>query len=123
MTHRLRLPLRLSVVGSALLVALAAAPAAFAAPPITIAVEAPISGPQASNGVDILRGAQLAVRQVNARGGLLGRRVVLVRGDDRGDASRAKATARKVIARHPVAVIGPYNSSVGLANLSLYRRA
>jgi branched-chain amino acid transport system substrate-binding protein len=115
--------LRLSVLGGALLVALVAAPAASAAPPIAIAVEAPISGPQASNGRDILRGVQLAVRQVNARGGLLGRRVVLVRGDDRGDASRAAATARKVIARRPVAVIGPYNSSVGLANLSLYRRA
>ena len=38
-------------------------------------------------------------------------------------ASRAKPTARKVIARDPVAVIGPYNSSVGLENLPLYRRA
>lgn len=120
--------LRPSVLAAGLaLVALAAAPAASAkkpAPaPITIAVEAPISGPQLSNGVDILRGVQLAVRQANAGGGVLGRRVVLVKGDDRGDAARAKPTARKVIARKPVAVIGPYNSSVGLENLPLYRGA
>jgi branched-chain amino acid transport system substrate-binding protein len=116
--------LRLSVLAGLALLALVAAPAASAkTQPIVIAVEAPISGPQSSNGVDILRGAQLAVRQVNRRGGVLGRRVVLVKGDDRGDASRAAGTARKVIARHPVAVIGPYNSSVGLVNLPLYRAA
>ena len=119
--------LRLPVLAGLALTVLAPVPAASAdgplPPPIRIAVEAPITGPQASNGVDILRGVRLAVRQANARGGVLGRRVVLVQGDDRGDASRAKPTARKVIARQPVAVIGPYNSSVGLENLSLYRRA
>jgi branched-chain amino acid transport system substrate-binding protein len=120
--------LRPSVLAAGLaLVAFAAAPVASAkkpAPaPIAIGVEAPISGPQSSNGVDILRGVQLAVRQANARGGVLGRRVVLVKGDDRGDAKRAKPTARRVIARKPVAVIGPYNSSVGLENLPLYRAA
>lgn len=123
----LRCPRPTLLVGP-LLVSLVAAPAASARshaspPPLTIAVEAPISGPQSSNGVDILRGVKLAVRQANAHGGVLGRRVVLVQGDDRGDASRAQATARSVIARRPVAVIGPYNSSVGLANLPLYRRA
>jgi branched-chain amino acid transport system substrate-binding protein len=122
----LRCP-RLSVLVGTVLAALVSVPAAAAAPPtdppIVIAVEAPISGPQSSNGVDILRGVKLAVRHVNRHGGLLGRRVVLVQGDDRGQASRAEATARKVIARRPVAVIGPYNSSVGLVNLSLYRRA
>jgi len=118
--------LRLSVFAAGLaLVALVAAPAASAKQPapIAIAVEAPISGPQSSNGVDILRGVQLAVKQANKAGGVLGRRVVLVKGDDRGDAKRAKPTARKVIARKPVAVIGPYNSSVGLENLPLYRSA
>jgi branched-chain amino acid transport system substrate-binding protein len=115
-----------SLVLTGLALALVVAPTATAkkpAAPLVIAVEAPITGPQSSNGVDILRGAQLAVRQANASGGVLGRRVVLVRGDDKGQASRAKATARKVIARKPVAVIGPYNSSVGLENLPLYRSA
>lgn len=122
----LRCPRSTPLVGL-LLVSLVAVPAASArshtSPPLVIAVEAPISGPQSSNGVDILRGVKLAVRQANAHGGVLGRRVVLVRGDDRGDASNAKAAAQKVIARRPVAVIGPYNSSVGLVNLPLYRRA
>lgn len=124
------MPRRVSLLILASLALLAAAVAAATTsadntprPPIVIAVEGPISGPTASTGVDIARGAALAVRQVNAHGGVLGRRIVLVRGDDAGEASRAAATAREVIANRPVAVIGPYNSSVGLVNLPIYRRA
>ena len=42
--------------------------------------------------------------------------------DDKGDATHAKGVARRVIARRIHFVIGPYNSSVGIANLGLYRR-
>jgi ABC-type branched-subunit amino acid transport system substrate-binding protein len=42
--------------------------------------------------------------------------------DDRGDSANAKAVARRVIAKGINFVIGPYNSSVGIANLALYRR-
>src|SRR5262249_42520854 len=73
-------------------------------------------------GLDQLRGVQLAVSQLNAHGGLWnGRRVALYLADDKADASRAKSVARRVIAKGIHFVIGPYNSSVGLANLPLYR--
>jgi branched-chain amino acid transport system substrate-binding protein len=91
--------------------------------PIVIAVESPQSGDQASNGLDQLRGAQLAVRQINAKGGVLGRPVRILRADDRGDARRALPVARRAIAAGAPFVIGPYNSSVGIANLPLYRRS
>ncbi|HEY5695187.1 MAG TPA: branched-chain amino acid ABC transporter substrate-binding protein [Gaiellaceae bacterium] len=90
--------------------------------PLLLAVEGPQSGAQAANGLDQLRGVRLAVRQLNAHGGLWnGRKVVLVPADDRGEASRAKAVALRVIAKGIRFVIGPYNSSVGLANLPVYR--
>jgi branched-chain amino acid transport system substrate-binding protein len=89
-------------------------------PPIKIAVEAPLSGSQSSNGLDMLRGVQLAVRQVNAADGVLGRRVKIIRADDKGDQSNAKRVARRVIKKKAVAVIGPYNSSVGIVNLPIY---
>lgn len=91
--------------------------------PLLIAVEGPQSGAQAPNGLDQLRGVELAVSQLNAHGGLWdGRKVVLFHANDKGEAARAKAVARRVIARRIHFVIGPYNSSVGLANLSFYRR-
>jgi branched-chain amino acid transport system substrate-binding protein len=91
--------------------------------PLLIAVEGPQTGEQAANGLDQLRGVRLAVGQLNARGGLWdGRKVAIFAADDRGQAKMAKAVARKVIAKGIRFVIGPYNSSVGIANLALYRR-
>ena len=93
------------------------------AAPLLIAVEGPQSGAQAANGVDQLRGVRLAVRQLNARGGLWdGRKVAIFPADDKADAANAKAVARQVIAKGIRFVIGPYNSSVGISNLPLYRR-
>jgi branched-chain amino acid transport system substrate-binding protein len=93
---------------------------AYAAPPIKIAVEAPLSGSQSSNGLDMLRGVQLAVREANAGRGVLGRRVRIIRADDKGDQANAKRAARRAIKQRAVAVIGPYNSSVGIVNLPIY---
>src|SRR5204862_2220289 len=100
-----------------------AAPNSRSSAPLVIAVEGPQSGAQAANGVDQLRGVRLAVKQLNARGGLWdGRKVAVFAANDKADAANAKAVARQVIAKGIRFVIGPYNSSVGLANLSIYRR-
>lgn len=121
----------ITVTAFAALTVVAAAPSAAGAPvqprgdvdPIVIAVEAPLTGSQSANGKDMLRGVKLAVAQVNARGGVLGRPVSIVRIDDRADASYAEASVTKAIAARAVAVIGPYNSSVGEVNLGSYMDA
>jgi branched-chain amino acid transport system substrate-binding protein len=104
--------------------ALATSAAGSASPaPLLIGVEGPQSGEQAPNGLDQLRGVRLAVAQLNARGGLWdGRKVAIYAADDKGESTIAKAVARQVIAHAIGFVIGPYNSSVGIANLALYRR-
>jgi branched-chain amino acid transport system substrate-binding protein len=123
-THRRRLLL----VGSALVVlatllSLAVtATGSSSSAPLLIAVEGPQSGPQAANGLDQLRGVRLAVQQLNAHGGLWdGRKVAVLAADDKGDAANAKAVARTVIGKGIRFVIGPFNSSVGIENLPLYR--
>jgi branched-chain amino acid transport system substrate-binding protein len=89
---------------------------------LLIAVEGPQSGSQAANGLDQLRGVRLAVNQLNAHDGLWnGRKVAIFQADDQAQSSRGKAVAHRVIAKGIRFVIGPYNSSVGLANLSIYR--
>jgi branched-chain amino acid transport system substrate-binding protein len=110
-------------VAAVLASATAGAPSSASSAPLVIAVEGPQSGPQASNGLDQLRGVRLAVRQLNARGGLWdGRKVAVFAADDKGEAAKARPVARRVVARGIKFVIGPYNSSVGIANLGLYRR-
>jgi branched-chain amino acid transport system substrate-binding protein len=117
-----RLTLCLVMVGACVSLAASAAGRDSRAP-LLIAVEGPQSGEQAANGLDQLRGVRLAVQQLNARGGLWDRRkVAILPADDRGDAAKAKAVARRVIGKGARFLIGPYNSSVGIANLSLYRK-
>ena len=90
---------------------------------IVIALEAPLTGSQASNGKDMLRGAQLAAMQVNARGGVLGRTIKIVGVDDKADPALGAQAVQEAKAAGAIAVIGPYDSSVGLVNLSLYGEA
>lgn len=90
---------------------------------VRIGVEGPMSGSQSATGIDMWRGAELLANKINASGGVSGQRIQLVQIDDRADATSAAATANQAVAQHLVAVIGPYNSAVGIANLPIYLRA
>ena len=109
----------------AFLIALAvAAPLASAATKGTIllAYEGPLTGDQRSNGYDMLRGTKLAVKEINANGGLLGMKVQLISGNDKANATTGVTVAKSIVAKHPSAVIGPFNSSVGVKNLPIYTK-
>jgi ABC-type branched-subunit amino acid transport system substrate-binding protein len=88
-----------------------------------IAVDGPMTGDQASTGVDMANGAQLAVDQIDAAGGIDGVKLSLVKVNDKATAAGGLAAARKAIAAHAFAVVGPYNSSVGIVNLPVYKNA
>ena len=113
-----------TVSGALVLSGIAMAPAAQAASSdIVIGVEAPLTGAQANNGKDMLRGVKLAVAQANAKGGIMGRKIRVVELDDQADPHKASAMVTKAQKAGAVAVIGPYNSSVGIVNLPLYLKA
>jgi len=113
-----------AVVGASLTgLALSPAQAAPKAGQLVIAVEGPLTGDQASNGIDMLRGVQLAAKQINAKGGVNGLKVKVVGIDDQADANLAASSVDKATAAGAVAVVGPYNSSVGIINLPLYLKA
>jgi branched-chain amino acid transport system substrate-binding protein len=68
---------------------------------VTIGVLAPLSQPR---GRDLAAGAEMAAAEIDARGGVLGRRVVLARRDDRCAADGAAAGARRLA--HVAGVVG-----------------
>jgi branched-chain amino acid transport system substrate-binding protein len=68
-------------------------------------------------------GAQLAVDQINAAGGVKGVQLKLLKLDDKATAAGGVTAERKAVAAHAFAVVGPFNSSVGVANLKLYKKA
>jgi branched-chain amino acid transport system substrate-binding protein len=68
----------------------------------------------------MLRAAQLAVADANADGGVLGKHIEVVAIDDKADPKIAEQVANDAIDQGIFAVIGPYNSSVGVENLDDY---
>jgi len=94
-------------------------------PIVKIGFVAPLTGDQAPQGQDMLRGAQLAVERANAQGPLLpGRRLELVALDDQRNPTQAVAAAKKLISdRDVVAVIGHLNSSCTMPASAIYHQA
>ncbi|MFY9551025.1 MAG: ABC transporter substrate-binding protein [Thermoanaerobaculia bacterium] len=75
-----------------------------------------LTGPTATFAQSGKKGAELAVDQLNARGGVLGKPLVLLSEDDRGEAAEAASAVSKLITRdHVVALIGEQASSRTLA--------
>lgn len=87
---------------------------------ITIAVAGPVTGDLAEFGVQMREAAKLAVADINADGGVLGKLVRLVIEDDECDPSRAVAVAREIVAQKPVAVIGHFCSGVSIPASRIY---
>lgn len=90
-------------------------------PAIRVGFAAPLTGSDAKVGQQMRMGAALAMVQRNAKGGINGRPVELVHGDDRGRATQAAVVAEG-FASDPsiVAVIGHSNSSCSLAAKPIY---
>jgi branched-chain amino acid transport system substrate-binding protein len=97
--------------------------AAYAAEPILIGFSAPLTGDAAGSGQESLDGAKLAVAELNAKGGILGRKVQLVEGDDRCDPKDAAIVAQKFVAEGVVAAASHYCSGAALAAIPIFRDA
>jgi branched-chain amino acid transport system substrate-binding protein len=78
---------------------------AAAVEPVKIGFFMSVTGRDASFGEVSLRGARLAVEELNAAGGVLGRPVELVVEDNRSIAGESATAAKKLIARDRVAVL------------------
>jgi ABC-type branched-subunit amino acid transport system substrate-binding protein len=77
------------------------------APVVKIGLVAPFEGRYRDTGYDVLYSARLAVREINAAGGIGGTRVALVALDDGGNLEYAQATASSLlIDPGVVAVVG-----------------
>jgi branched-chain amino acid transport system substrate-binding protein len=87
----------------ALSVAATALPAvACAAETIKIGFPIPLSGPTAVYGEPVLKGAQMAVAEINAKGGVLGRKLEILPRDSKANADEAVRLARELIIKDNV---------------------
>ena len=91
------------------------------AAPIKIGHVSPLTGNQAETGIDQMRGAQLAVDELNKAGEILGRKIELVAYDDKADPKEANSAAKKLSADSAVvAVVGHLNSGCSIPASKIY---
>ncbi len=86
---------------------------------ITIGVISESTGPGASYGLGIVRGAEMAVRDINGAGGIRGRPVRLVVGDGRSNPAGSTIAMRHLVAAGVDIVVGGWGSPQVLANLEI----
>src|ERR1700689_4970433 len=109
---------KLQLVTFALFMPFLAAPAL--AEDITVGSAGPMTGGQATFGRQMSEGAEQAVADINAAGGVLGRQLALQAGDDACDPKQARSVAEKLGEAHVAVVVGHYCSSSSIPASDAY---
>lgn len=87
---------------------------------ITIATAGPITGQYAAFGEQMKKGAEMAVADINAAGGLKGEKLVLEIGDDACDPKQAVAVANQLASKGVKFVAGHFCSSSSIPASKVY---
>jgi branched-chain amino acid transport system substrate-binding protein len=90
---------------------------------IPIAVVGPVTGQYASFGQQMTNGAQMAVEDINAAGGVLGKQLDLDIGDDACDPKQAVAVANQMVGNGVALVAGHYCSGSSIPASKVYAEA
>jgi len=91
--------------------------------PLKIGLIGPFSGLSSDVGNPMLEGAQLAVEEINAVGGYLGRPLQLVVRNDQGLPERGVQEAQSLVAEGVVATLGFCNTDVANKALAVFQNA
>jgi branched-chain amino acid transport system substrate-binding protein len=115
---------RRTVVGATLAAALGLALPAAAADTIKIGLVTALSGQSARAGEAITRGLQVAIDELNAAGGALGRKFELVRRDDEATPAKGVIAARELVYKEKVTVLfGGLDTPVSMAIVPVMNEA
>jgi branched-chain amino acid transport system substrate-binding protein len=106
-----------------LFAAAAASPAAAQQRPITIIGLVELSGTGASAGTNFNNGVKLAVKEINAAGGILGRKIEYTANDTQSNPGVAKALAQKAVDEGAYVVMGPVFSGSIIVSMAETQRA
>jgi branched-chain amino acid transport system substrate-binding protein len=93
---------------------------AASAQDVTIGVAGPMTGQYASFGTQLKNGAEAAIADINAKGGVLGKKLALAVGDDACDPKQARAVGEKFASQKLPFVAGHYCSSSSIPASEAY---
>jgi branched-chain amino acid transport system substrate-binding protein len=84
---------------------------------IKVGVYGPFTGGSSPMGASMRDGARLAAEEINAKGGVLGKKIQLVERDDQATPERGAQVMQDLVSNEKVAaVLGPINTGVALAS-------
>jgi branched-chain amino acid transport system substrate-binding protein len=105
-------------------ITLAVTTLSFSAENIKIGLQGPLTGGSSPMGVSMRDGAKLAVTEINAKGGIMGRKIEMIERDDEAKNERGVQIAQELINKEKVvATVGYINSGVALASQRFYQEA
>ncbi len=90
---------------------------------VRIGLAAPLTGTLAWAGGETQEGAEVAVSDLNQKGGVLGERIELIKADDYCDGEQAVAAANKLVAERVVVVFGHQCSGAAIPASKVYAQA
>jgi branched-chain amino acid transport system substrate-binding protein len=91
--------------------------------PLLVGWIGPLTGPSADFGVPMLNGAKLAVDEINAVGGYLGRPLELVIKDDTAKPDVGLQLSQELVKAQVVATVGFCNTGVAMKSLAVFQSA
>ncbi len=91
--------------------------------PLRIGLIGPFSGPSSDFGIPMMNGAKLAVDEINAAGGYLGRPIELVIKDDTANPDVGLQLSQELVRDGVVATVGFCNTGVAMKSLDVYQQA
>jgi branched-chain amino acid transport system substrate-binding protein len=87
---------------------------------IKLGVAGPISGANAAFGAQLRYGVEQAVEDINAAGGVLGKKISVSIGDDAADPKQGRNVANKFVGDGITWIVGHFNSSVTMPSSETY---
>lgn len=114
---------RWAILTGALMLCVGTASAQESKPDIKLGTVIPLSGAGASYGASIQQGLDMAAREINAAGGIDGRKIVLDVADDASDPAQSVIALQRLVNDKDDLIIGGWGSSQVLANMAVAERA
>jgi len=114
MINRRFLIVSLASCGALLLAACGTSNSNSSSSPINVGITGPFSGPYADPGSAIRNAGQLAIDDINAAGGINGRKLQALPEDDTCDAQTGVQAAQKLLNESIVAIVGGYCSGASI---------
>jgi branched-chain amino acid transport system substrate-binding protein len=114
---------RIYCLSAAIWMMSAALPSLAQQAPVRIVGLVELSGTGATSGTNFDNGVKLAVKEINAAGGILGRKVEYTSSDTQSQPQTAKALAQKAVDDGAYVVMGPVFSGSILVSMAETRRA